>query len=89
MKDGGPAFPGRWLTSIKWAVGENCVKDTHTYEQVPGMSLRDYFAAAALTGLLASPAPMDETDVIASKTLALSAYIMADAMLAAREKEKP
>jgi hypothetical protein len=51
-----------------------------------GMSLRDYFAAKAMQGLLASNAP------IASATNALSrvsqaAYLMADAMLEARGEE--
>jgi len=44
-----------------------------------GMTLRDYFAAKAMQGLLASEvnAPL--------KTFANQAYVMADAMLEARE----
>ena len=51
----------------------------HKYADVPGMTLRDYFAAAALTGGLldgAFPTPEDA---------AISAYEYADAMLTARE----
>ena len=43
-----------------------------------GMSLRDYFAAAALQG-------MDLDGEFAYQTYALDAYKMADAMLKARE----
>jgi hypothetical protein len=51
-----------------------------------GMSLRDYFAAKAMQGYIASyarteyPAPMP-------KSVALQAYAYADAMLAQRTKE--
>jgi hypothetical protein len=48
------------------------------------MSLRDYFAAAALTGLLAN-SEHDEGSV----QTAYIAYHAADAMLAAREGETP
>lgn len=44
----------------------------------PGMTLRDYFAAAALTGLAASPMDMP------AGCYALTAYAIADAMLAER-----
>ena len=48
-----------------------------------GMSLRDYFAAAWLQGWLASDPPdLDH------KTVARAAYVMADVMLAEREKSK-
>jgi hypothetical protein len=47
----------------------------------PGTTLRDYFAAAALQGLLANP---DTQNSIAA--LSGIAFTIADAMLAAREK---
>jgi hypothetical protein len=68
MKDtGGPAFP-----AFEHHAG---------YEQMMafgGMTLRDYFAAKAVQGLLASEvnAPL--------KVFAIRAYAMADAMLEAR-----
>lgn len=64
--------------------------DGFSNRQTPGMSLRDYFAAQALQGLLADHVqrivhcgelPID------FKTAAKLAYEYADAMLAAREGE--
>lgn len=51
-------------------------------EVATGMSLRDYFAAAALTGLTAA---VDRIASIAGITA--GAYAIADAMLKAREKQ--
>lgn len=84
--DGGPAFPeperiagdGRPLT------------EDHGYRQ-PGMSLRDYFAGQALTGLMLAPLsdtlervlPIDEWVM---EDFAVEAYRLADAMLAERAK---
>lgn len=48
-----------------------------------GMTLRDYFAAKAMQGLLASPLCPDSFN---PKQKAASAYAVADAMLAARQK---
>jgi hypothetical protein len=45
-----------------------------------GMSLRDYFATAALTGILAR-----DDDSLSPNRRAEYAYVHADAMLAARE----
>jgi hypothetical protein len=75
--DGGPAFP---LQSIgpEFAPG------------YAGMSLRDYFAAKAMVGWLASyspdalhPASRDKEGDVAEM-----AYALADAMLRAREAHK-
>lgn len=52
-----------------------------------GMTLRDYFAAKAMQGLIGCPdwrESMDEHN--ASDFTAFSAYVMADAMLKARKK---
>lgn len=51
-------------------------------DQVSPKRLRDEFAMAALTGMLASPM----LTVHASVTLSADSYKMADAMLAARNK---
>lgn len=48
-----------------------------------GMTLRDYFAAAALTGIIAQ-LPLSERPN--SKAYAAHAYVFADSMLAEREK---
>lgn len=70
-KDGGPAFPADELNQQTGSV--------HT--QHFGMSLRDYFAAKALQGLLA------DSNVSAERNkFAESAYELADAMLKAREQ---
>lgn len=61
--DGGPAFP---YPSEYWGNGQ------------PGMSLRDWFAGMAISGLLADPGmkPEDAVEI---------AFQAADAMLKARE----
>lgn len=63
---GGPAFPT--MTDGGYAFG--------------GMTLRDYFAAKAMAGLLAHGFPDDAYREI----LANRSYLMADAMLAERAK---
>ena len=50
----------------------------HTIKE--GMTLRDYFAAKAMQGLMDAAMPMPE--------IAEEAYEMADAMLSARSTEK-
>lgn len=77
--DGGPAFPQHILNpnTASYAVASNV-----------GMSLRDHFAGAALSGLLAnqkfdwtlSPSYTPEENV------AQRCYAIADAMLAARKE---
>lgn len=74
MKDGGPAFPG--------------TIDKRALEQpAPGMTLRDYFAAAALQGMFSNPS-WDAKQVSDPKRVAFSAYNYADAMLDEREKSR-
>jgi hypothetical protein len=71
FKDGGPAFP--------------VTTDHGSVYPLPGMTLRDYFAAAAMQGFMAGP------HYSAYRTWsqdAQSAYEMADAMLAERTKTK-
>jgi len=57
----------------------------------PGMSLRDYFAAAALQGWLGSYGPESPHPAVDGerqlRKVAAQAYEMADAMLAEREKQ--
>lgn len=76
IKDGGPAFPG--------GDGEH-VGNPQYY--TPGMSLRDYFAAKALEGMLACPSSASLTNhggSLAVRDFARWAYGYADAMLRAR-----
>jgi hypothetical protein len=72
QKTGGAAFP-----EVRIHAGDNYNPPTKIYH--PGMTLRDYFAAAALQGLLVHRSVDSEADS------AESAYRYADAMLAARE----
>ena len=54
----------------------------HTIAMHEGMTLRDYFAAKAMQGFMASPLLKVELGEYAT---ALNAYKVADAMLEARE----
>ncbi len=83
--NGGPAFPGQWY-DFQPFTGEQVVR-----EQWEGMSLRDYFAAKAMQSMLLDTkqfagcglgeAPLAAVpDIIAGWS-----YLMADAMLKARE----
>lgn len=70
-ENGGPAFPHEY----KFGDG--------TAERADGMTLRDYFAAKAMQGLLAQSCGTAPTSSISFG--AEYAYQMADAMLQARE----
>lgn len=69
LNDYGPAFP--------------LISEDHRAIHHLGMSLRDYFAAAALQGMLASSSV---GDALAEPDYAKAAYLQADAMIAEREK---
>jgi len=69
--DSGPAFP-----------------ETHYYEERPdglnsGMTVLDFFAASALTGLVMAGIPRDKQ---ACEAYAEKAYMLAAAMVERREK---
>lgn len=72
IDDGGLAFP---------------VPATEFNERYSGMTLRDYFAAAALQGFLANSS--NEFVMLRHVNLASEAYMVADAMLTARKEEQP
>lgn len=68
-----PAFPASYYTDDgKWAKRD-------------GMTLRDYFAAKAMQGLLASPRTPTEDVVVTDIVVAKYAYLMADAMMKERK----
>ena len=80
MNTGGPAFP----TPSKLGVNDTSTWIAEIPGQ-PGMTLRDYFAAKAMQGLLSdSPSSSDVADAV--NTLAHFSYTIADAMLKAREQ---
>ena len=89
MKDGGPAFPVNYI-------GRDSCGIERVQEQDYGMSLRDYFAAKAMQGVLANSEvekfrqSLDE-DIPEEKqieAIATTSYEIADAMIAAREAVK-
>ncbi len=93
-KDGGPAFPCsiQELTKEPHEFGNT---RSRTVDH-PGMSLRDWFAGQALQGAMqviysdegadALRAVREVTGISADGILADQAYVLADAMLARREK---
>lgn len=72
INDGGPAFP----------FDEMHDDGTH-YHSHPGVSLRDYFAAKALQGMLANQHQYKPSD---EDMFARDSYVLADAMLKARKE---
>lgn len=79
INDGGPAF----------ARDSHMDKEIGLYVQQQGMSLRDYFAAAALQGILSgadrSTVKYLENMQYPAGQMSSAAYNIADAMLKARE----
>ena len=60
---------------------------TWTVETCEGLSLRDHFAAAALMGILGVPDLHNTSEDPDDVALAKAAYVLADAMLAERDKQ--
>jgi hypothetical protein len=82
MNDGGPAFPRP--TSIRTDADGDTVE---LWEGQCGMGIRDYFAAAALTGLCANRGTTmvfgaGQTEAVNMTT---AAFACADAMIQARQ----
>jgi hypothetical protein len=79
-KTGGPAFPEAFAVG---PAGDVC-------PSIPGMSLRDYFAAACLSGVMTSAvglANMRPEELRKSfDEVARVLYVAADAMIAARQE---
>lgn len=84
IETGGPAFPAGSVRKSRPAhdPGGNWVETDRVQPLHQGLTMRDYFAAKAMQGLIVG-VEKPRTDYIAR-----AAYAMADAMLAAR-KEKP
>ena len=72
INDGGPAFP---------FINEH----THPTTINHGMTLRDYFAGQALTNVDVRIPMSDDDDTPSPRAIANYMYVIADAMLAARE----
>lgn len=73
-RTGGPAFPRPASRGNNYATGEEDV----VVDPQRGMSMRDYFAAAALQGILAGSEPLKPAYA------AQCAFEVADAMIARR-----
>lgn len=71
MKDGGPAFP------IEDALGASSL----------GITIRDYFAAAAMQGLIATNPTARDNIEPSPENLSIAAYRVSDAMLKERERK--
>lgn len=87
--DGGPAFPSTRFME------RNSDGDYLAKEQARGMTLRDYFAAHVIQGLLANPAVVAHNhsvgwSLVNCDAQALAIYVdnVVDAMLAEREKRR-
>ena len=81
-KTGGPAFPTPACES-GYKLGADNVARAYVAIAQPGMTLRDYFAAA----FMVRAQSLCETDSgWDAQTTAQCAYMMADAMLAERDK---
>ena len=80
--DGGPAYPThkRITENYMDAAGYGRSRDLSVL--VGGLTIRDYFAAKAMQGLLVDP---DRADQSREECARLS-YLMADAMIAERNK---
>ena len=72
---GGPAFPCD-LTAY----------DEEVVENFQGMTLRDYFAAKAMQGMISANGDSNGYLEYEEETVAANAYKLADAMLKARSK---
>lgn len=82
INDGGPAFPHEGFKA-DYEIGKGPVQIPHIFS---GMSLRDWFAGQALSGLCANEKVL-AADGGFTETNFKVCYQMADAMLAARNKE--
>lgn len=85
MSGGGPAFPGKVFSHYEVTAtyrGQPVSKQA-IYTETPGMSLRDYFAAQALTGICSNDWALNNKT---TNDCADWAYQMADSMLVERAK---
>lgn len=95
INDGGLAFPGIRLQQVGYMSDHtgDPSDDEPTYADVPhpGMTLRDWFAGQALSGMLAHSTryrPRDGAPANWHEAIAQEAYEIADAMIASREVAK-
>lgn len=83
--EGGRAFPEPGV----WDGNRDTVNPVGAYYDAGGMSLRDYFAAKALQGIMGNGAyhlTGEHFDGSDAKEIASDCYALADAMIAERAK---
>lgn len=78
INNGGPAFPH---IDMEWVAEEQQWKKPAS----TGMTLRDYFAAKAMQGMLIGEIAVPESSNEPFDNLASASYMLADAMLKARD----
>lgn len=80
--DGGPAYPThkRITENYMDAAGYGRSRDLSVL--VGGLTIRDYFAAKAMQGLIVDPERVDQS----REECARLSYLIADAMIAERDK---
>ncbi len=79
--DGGPAYP--YIIETSHAPSGAPIS-TNIF---PGMSLRDWFAGMALSGMLSAPnLKISGSNQVNEQSFALASYLVADAMLLERSK---
>ena len=81
MNDGGSAFP---TEKYMYSLSKTDKEDTGHWIPSAGMTLRDYFAAKALLGMIILPDSHGSYSQFADE-----AYKYADAMIAERDKANP
>lgn len=87
--NGGPAFPQHDLSGYGIGPAMSGVDPSDEYSgryEVNGMSLRDWFAGQALAGTCAYSGEGSKLIDTNPKAIAKTAYIWADAMIAARNE---
>lgn len=85
--DNPPAFPSQELDLAR----SNTEVGFAIYKNVPGATLRDYFAAKAMQGYVSTyPKRTPYSDIIDhAELISYMAYQVADAMLIERQKQQP
>ena len=81
INDGGPAFP----QSLAFNVNGEAVTAGMYFAEGPGMTLRDWFAGKALTGMMAFATGATFDPSKNCDRFAEASYALADAMIAARK----
>ena len=78
-----PAFPGKQKALLIKSEHSDIAKEYEIDQN--GMTLRDYFAAKAMQGIVSQDGDLCDANYGEPSGIAYSAYHLADAMLKARE----